>query len=109
MWNNNCLPQIHENLLITVPKSMLDQAAARTKREVLLPFPRLTTQKEIDAHREKLQQLKRKGVAAWLLLDTVTAGTRFWLNFVEHSFDQHVGRETIQYQLRGWAHTDPTA
>ena len=86
--------------------SMLDQAATRTKREVLLPFPRLTTQKEIDAHREKLQQLKREGTAAWLLLDTVPTETRFWLNFVEHSFDQHVGRETIQYQLRGWAHTD---
>ena len=42
----------------TVP-SMLDHTAARTKGEILLPFPRLTTQKEIDAHREKLQRLKR--------------------------------------------------
>ena len=84
---------------------MLDQAAARTTREVLLPFPRLTTQKEIDAHREKLQQLKRKSVAAWLLLDTVTAGTRFWLNFLEHTFHQSEGREAIQNQLSRWAHT----
>jgi hypothetical protein len=88
---------------------MLDQAAARTKREVLLPFPRLTTQKEIGVHREKLQQLKREGAAAWLLLDTVATGTRFWLNFVEHSFDQHVGRETIQHQLRRWAHASQTS
>ncbi len=101
--NNNCASDSRKSPVL-VP-SMLDQAAARTKREVLLPFPRLTTQKEINAHREKLQQLKRKSMAAWLLLDTVTAGTRFWLNFVEHSFDQHVGRETIQHQLRGWAHT----
>ena len=76
----------------------------RNQREVLLSYPRLTTQQEIDTHRVKLQQLKRKSVAAWLLLDTVATGTRFWLNFVEHSFDQHVGRETIQHQLRGWSH-----
>lgn len=101
--NNNCASDSRKSP-VTVP-SMLDQAAAQTKREVLLPFPRLTTQKEIDAHREKLQQLKRKSVAAWLLLDTVTAGTRFWLNFVEHSFHQTEGQEAIQNQLRGWAHT----
>ena len=85
--------------------SMLDQVAAPTKREVLLPFPHLTTQKEIDAHREKLQQLKRKRTTAWLLLDTVTAGTRFWLNFVEHTFHQTEAREAIQNQLRRWTHS----
>ena len=89
--------------------SMLDQAAARTNGEILLPYPRLTTQKEIDVHRAKLQQLKRGNLAAWLLLDTVTAGTRCWLNFLEHSFDQTAGREAIQNQLRGWAHTSQTA
>ena len=93
--------------LITMP-SMLDQAAARTKGEVLLPFPHLTTQKEIDAHRAKLHRLKRKDVTAWLLLDLLTAGTRFWLNFVEHSLDQIGGRESIQNQLRRWAHTSRT-
>ena len=80
----------------------------RNQGEVLLPFPRLTTQKEIDAHRVKLQRLKSKNIAAWLLLDTVTTGTRFWLNFVEYSFDQHVGRKTIQHQFRQWAHVPPT-
>ena len=83
--------------------SMLDHTTARTKGEILLPFPRFTTQKEIDAHREKLQQLKRGNLAAWLLLDTVTAGTRCWLNFLEHSFHQTAGREAIQNQLRRWA------
>ena len=83
--------------------SMLDHTAARTKGEILLPFPRLTTQKEIDAHREKLQRLKRGNSAAWLLLDTVTVGTRCWLNFLEHSFDQTAGREAIQNQFRRWA------
>ena len=92
---------------LTVP-SMLDQAAARTKGEVLLPFPRLTTQKEIDAHRAKLQQLKRESIAAWLLLDTVTVGTRFWLNFLEHTFHQTEEQETIQNRLRGWRHTAQT-
>ena len=74
--------------------SVLDRAAARTRGEVLLPFPRLTTQKEIDAHRVKLQQLKGENVAAWLLIDTVTDGTRFWLNFVEHTFHQTQKRES---------------
>ena len=101
--NNNCASDSRKSP-VTVP-SMLDQAAARTKREVLLPLPCLTAQKEIDAHREKLQQLKRKSVAAWLLLDTVTAGTRFWLNFLQHTFHQTEGQEAIQNQLRGWAHT----
>ncbi len=77
----------------------------RNQGEVLLPYPRLTTQKEIDAHRKKLQQLKHKNIAAWLLLDTVTTDTRFWLNFVEHTFHQTERQETIQNQLRGWAHT----
>ena len=89
---------------ITLP-AVSDQAAARPKGEVLLPFPRLTTRKEISRHREKLQQLKRENIAVWLLLDTVTAGTRFWLNFVEHSFDQTGGREALQNQLRSWTHT----
>ena len=89
--------------------SMLDRATVRTRGEVLLPYPRLTTQKEIDAHREKLQQLKRKDAAAWLLLDTVTAGTRFWLNFGEYSFDQHAGREALQNYLRSWADTSQTS
>ena len=80
----------------------------RNQREVLLSYPRLTTQKEIDTHRAKLQQLKRKNVAAWLLLDTVTVGTRFWLNFVEHTFHQTEGREAIQNQLRRWGHTSQT-
>ena len=88
--------------------SMLDRATARTRGEVLLPYPRLTTQKEIDTHRAKLQQLKRKSVAAWLLLDTVTIGTRFWLNFIEHTFHQTEGREAIQNQLRRWGHTSQT-
>ena len=83
--------------------SMLDHTAVRTKGEILLPFPRFTTQKEIDAHHEKLQQLKRENLAVWLLLDTVTVGTRCWLNFLEHSFDQTAGREAIQNQLRRWA------
>jgi hypothetical protein len=89
--------------------SVLDRAAARTRGEVLLPFPRLTTQKEIDAHRVKLQQLKRENVAAWLLLDTVTDGTRFWLNFVEHTFHQTQKREAIRNHLRGWGHTSQTS
>ena len=84
-------------------------AAVRTRGEVLLPYPRITTQKEIDAHREKLQRLKRENLAAWLSLDTVTAGTRFWLNFAEHSFDQTAGREAIQNQLRSWVHTSQTS
>ena len=85
--------------------SVLDRAAARTKGEVLLPFPRLTTRKEIDAHRVTLQQLKREDIAAWLLLDTVATGTRFWLNFVEHTFHQTEGTESIQNRLREWAYT----
>ena len=87
---------------------ILNRTTAQTRGEVLLPYSRLTTQREIDAHREKLQQLKRKNAAAWLLLDTVTAGTRFWLNFVEHSFNQHTGRGTIQNHLRGWADISQT-
>ena len=85
----------------------LDWAAAQVRGEVLLPFPRLTTQKEIDAHRVKLQQLKRGNIAAWLLLDTVTAGTRFWLNFVEHTFHPTEEQAAIQNRLRGWGHTSP--
>ena len=90
-------------------RTELDQVAARTKGEVLLPFPRLTTQKEINAHRTKLQQLKRESVAAWLLLDTLTVGTRFWLNFLEHTFHQTEEQETIQNRLRGWHHTPQTS
>ena len=89
--------------------SVLDRAAARPRGEVLLPFPRLTTQKEVDAHRVELQQLKCANMAAWLMLDTVTAGTRFWLNFVEHAFHQTGGREAIQNHLRGWGHTSQTS
>ena len=81
----------------------------RNQGEVLLPYPRLTIQKEIDAHRKKLQQLKREGAAAWLLLDTVATGTRFWLNFVEHTFHQTEGRAAIQNHLRRWAHTSQTS
>ena len=81
----------------------------RNPGEVLLPFPRFTTQKEINAHRVTLQQLKRESIAAWLLLDAVTDGTRFWLNFVEHTFHQTEGREAIQNHLRRWAHTSQTS
>ena len=80
----------------------------KNRGEILLPCPHLATQKEIDAHRVKLQQLKRKNIAAWLLLDTVTDGTRFWLNFVEHTFHQTEKRETIQHHLCGWVHTSQT-
>ena len=80
----------------------------RNREEVLLPFPRLTTQKEIDAHRAKLQQLKRKNIAAWLLLDAVTAETRFWLNFIEHTFHQAEEEAAIQNRLRRWGHTSQT-
>ena len=79
------------------------------REEVLLPFPRLTTPKEIGAHRVKLQRLNRQGIAAWLLLDTVTAGTRFWLNFIEHTFHQTEGKETIQNRLRKWGHISQTS
>ena len=88
--------------------SVLDRAAARTRGEVLFPLPRLSTQKEIDAHRVKLQQLKRESIAAWLLLDTMTTGTRFWLNFVEHTFHQAEDEAAIQNRLRGWGHTSQT-
>ena len=81
----------------------------RNQGELLLPFPRLTTRKEIDTHRAKLQQLKRERITTWLLLDTVTAGTRFWLNFAEHSFNQNAGRKTIQNHLRGWEHLSQTS
>ncbi len=81
----------------------------RNRGEVLLPFPRLATRKEIDTHRVKLQQFKRANIATWLLLDTVTAGTRFWLNFIEHTFHQTQGRAAIQKHLRGWARTAQTS
>lgn len=81
----------------------------RNREEVLLPYPRLTTRKEIDAHCVKLQQLKHEGIAAWLLLDTVTGGTRFWLNFVEHTFHQTEGQEAVQNRLRKWGHTSQTS
>ena len=80
----------------------------RNREEVLLPFPRLTTQKEIDAHRAKLQQLKRKNIAAWLLFDAVTVETRFWLNFIEHTFHRAEEEAAIQNRLRRWAHTSQT-
>ena len=89
--------------------SMLDQAATQTRGEVLLSFPRLTTQKEIDVHRARLRQLKRESIAAWLLLDAVTTRTRFWLNFVEHRFHQTEGQETIQDRLRGWSYNSQTS
>ena len=79
------------------------------REEVLLSYPRLTTPKEIGAHRVKLQRLNRQGIAAWLLLDTVTTGTRFWLNFIEHTFHQIEGRETIQNRLRKWGHISQTS
>ena len=81
----------------------------RNQGEALLPFPRFATRKEIDAHRGTLQQLKRENIATWLLLDTVTDRTRFWLNFIEHTFSQTDGRETIQNHLSGWAHTSQTS
>ncbi len=80
----------------------------RNRGEVLLPCPRLATRKEIDAHRVQLQQLKHKNIAAWLLLDTVTPGTRFWLNFVEHTFHQTEKEEAIQNRLRKWVHISQT-
>ena len=89
--------------------TVLNRAAARNKGEVLLPFPRFTTRKEINLHREKLQNLKRDNIAAWILLDTVTTGTCFWLNFVEHTFPQTEGEEAIQNQLREWVHISHTA
>ena len=101
------MPLSHENPPRTVP-SMLDRVAARMRGEVLLPFPRLTTQKEVDAHRVELQQLKRANIAAWLILDTVTQGTRFHINLVEHTFPQTEGKKAIQNHLRGWAHTSQT-
>ena len=88
--------------------SMLDRASTRTRGEVLLPYPRLATQKEIDANREKLQQLKRKNAAAWLLLDTVTREPASG-SFGEHSFDRHAGREALQNYLRSWADTSLTS
>ena len=81
----------------------------RNQGEVLLTFPRLTTPKEIDAHRVRLQQLKREGIAAWLLLDAVTDRTRFWLNSVEHTFHQTEGKAAIQHRLRGWRYTPQTS
>ena len=92
----------------TVP-SRLDQAVMRTKGEILLPFPRLTTQKEINAHRAKLQQLKRENIAVWILLDSVTDGTRFWLNFLEHTFHKTEEQSAIRDCLRGWCHTSETS
>ena len=86
-------------------RSVFYQNAERAQGEVLLPFPRPATQTETDAHRAKLQQLSREGVAAWILLDTVTNQTRFWLNFAEHTFHQTASREAIQNHLRQWVHT----
>lgn len=94
--------------LETAP-SASDRAAARTGGEVLLPFPRLATQKEIDAHSAELQQLKRENIAAWSLLDSVTDGTRFWLNFLEHTFHKTERDESIQNRLRGWIQTSQTS
>ena len=87
----------------------LDPVVVRTRGEVLLPFPRLTTRKELNAHRLQLQRLKQERIAAWILLDTVTGGTRFWLNFLEHTFRQSEGSEAIQRRFREWAHTTQTS
>ena len=92
----------------TMP-AVLDQAAAQTKGKALLPFPRLTTQKEINVHRAKLQQLKHEGIATWILLDSVTDGTRFWLNFLEHTFHQTEEQSAIQDCLHGWYQTSETS
>ena len=94
---------------LETPPFAFDRGGAWAREEVLLSYPRLTTPKEIDAHRVKLQRLNRQGIAAWLLLDTVTAGTRFWLNFIEHTFHQTEGKETIQNRLRKWGHTSQTS
>lgn len=85
--------------------SAVNRAAARPRGEVLLPYPRLTTRKEINTHRLQLQRLKQDSIAVWILLDTVTNGTRFWLNFLEHTFHPAEGREAIQIRFREWAHT----
>lgn len=85
--------------------SAVNRAAARTRGEVLLPYPRLTTRKEINTHRLQLQRLKQDNIVVWILLDTVTDGTRFWLNFLEHTFHPVEGREAIQIRFREWAHT----
>ena len=87
----------------------LDRGTVRTRGEVLLPFPRLTTGKEPNAHRLQLQRLKQERIAAWILLDTVTGGTRFWLNFLEHTFHQSEESEAIQRRFRGWTHTAQTS
>ena len=81
----------------------------RNQGEVLLPYPRLTTRKEINTHRLQLQQLKQDSRAAWILLDTVTDGTRFWLNFVERTFHQTQSREAIRSHFQNWAHTSQTS
>ncbi len=94
---------------LETPLPVVGRAAARIRGEVLLPYPRLTTQKEINAHRVKLQQLERDGIAVWLLLDTVTDKTRLWLNFLEHTFHQTERDESIQNRLRGWAQTSQTS
>ncbi len=75
----------------------------------MIPYPRLTTRKEINSHRLQLQQLKQDSIAAWILLDTVTVGTRFWLSFLEHTFHQTQGREAIRSHFREWAHTAQTS
>ena len=105
--DNSCAADLRERL--ETPPSALDRAAGRTGGEILLPFPRLTTRKEIDAHRVKLQRLKRENIAAWLQLDTVTDRTRCWLNFLEHTFHQTERDESIQNRLRGWAQTSQTS
>ncbi len=95
--------------LLETPFSPSDGTGTRGREEVLLPYPRLTTQKEINAHRVALQKLKRADIDAWILLDTVTERTRFWLNFVEHTFHQTEGREAIQNRLCKWGHIPQTS
>ena len=91
------------------PLAAVNRAAARIRGEVLLPYPRLTTRKEINTHRLQLQQLKQDSIAAWILLDTVTDGTRFWLSFLEHTFHQTQSREAIRSHFQEWAHTSQTS
>ena len=76
--------------------------SAMIRGEILLGLPRFVTLKKIEAHRVKLQQLNREGMAVWIFLDSVTNQTRFWLNFAEHTFHQTESREAIHSQLRQW-------
>ena len=39
----------------------------------------------------------------------MTDGTRFWLNFAEHTFHQAEEEAAIQNRLRGWGHTSQTS